>query len=285
MQSYSPIIGIIELRNGGVGYRTIKKRCNIGNSTVTLIMKRFHELRYSLDELKVMSPKAIKEAFYPPENLCRSDKELPDFFKIYQQMLSMDTLDSSLVWMEYKKENPNGYQLSQFYKLYGDFLKKNFGQDPVSMPVECIPGERMYTDWVGDQPELLTDPSTGEVKKVHVFATTLGFSNCVYAEVFAKKLPSFITGVVHALEYYGAVPKYLVPDNLKTAISMHSKDELSAVQQSISFAEIKLPAVSPDASSVFHPDLVIRRGKLVLEISNSVSSELLSRIGGIFHAE
>lgn len=61
--------------------------------------------------------------------------------------------------------------------------------------------------------------------------------------------------------------------------------QLSAVQQPVSFAEIKLPAVSPDASSVFHPDLVIRKGKLVLEISNSASAELLSRIGGILHAE
>ncbi|WP_392391229.1 IS66 family insertion sequence element accessory protein TnpA [Mordavella massiliensis] len=30
--------------------------------------------------------------------------------------------------------------------------------------------------------------------------------------------------------------------------------QLSTVQQSVSFAEIKLPAVLPDASSVFHPD-------------------------------
>ena len=62
--------------------------------------------------------------------------------------------------------------------------------------------------------------------------------------------------------------------------------QLSPVQQSVSFAEwIKLPAVSPDVSSVFHPDLVIRKGKLVLEIANSASAELLSRLGGILHAE
>ena len=41
-----------------------------------------------------------------------------------------------------------------------------------------------------------------------------------------EKLPHFIAGTVHALSYYGAVPKYLVPDNLKTAVTMHSKDEL-----------------------------------------------------------
>ena len=62
-------------------------------------------------------------------------------------------------------------------------------------------------------------------------------------------------------------------------------EPLSAAQRTVSFAEIKLPAASPDASSIFHPDLVIRKGDLVLEISNSASAELLSRIGGILHAE
>lgn len=62
-------------------------------------------------------------------------------------------------------------------------------------------------------------------------------------------------------------------------------EPLSAVQRTESFAEIKLPAVSSDAPPVFRPDLVSRKGNLVLEISNSASSELLSRIGGILHAE
>lgn len=65
MQKYSTIIGVIELRQSGVGYRTTKKRYNIGNSTVTLIMNRFHELGLSLEELKAMPPKKVEEAFYP----------------------------------------------------------------------------------------------------------------------------------------------------------------------------------------------------------------------------
>ena len=102
-----------------------------------------------------------------------------------------------------------------------------YGTSKTSMPVERIPGEKMYIDWVGDQPELLLDTTTGELRKVHIFTTTLGFSSLVYAEIFPdEKLPHFITGTVHALSYYGAVPKYLVPDNLRTAVTRHSKDEL-----------------------------------------------------------
>lgn len=58
-----------------------------------------------------------------------------------------------------------------------------------------------------------------------------------------------------------------------------------AMQESLSFAEIKLPCTPQNTSSVFRPDLVIRKGDLILELSNSISEELLSRIGGILHAE
>ena len=218
---------MVELRLQDVGYTTIQNRYNIGSSTVTLIMKRYRELGIPLETLYGMSPKSVELAFYPPENLKRSTKPMPDFVQIHARMLSMKTPNLGFLWLEYKEKNPDGYQLSQFYEMYRAFVAENYGQTSVTMPVERIPGERMYIDWVGDQPELLLDTSTGELKKVHIFATTLGFSSCVYAEAFLnEKLASFITGVVHALSFYGAVPKYLVPDNLRAAVTKHTKDEL-----------------------------------------------------------
>lgn len=58
-----------------------------------------------------------------------------------------------------------------------------------------------------------------------------------------------------------------------------------ATQRTVSFTELKIPSSSQNIAPVFHPDLVIRKGDIVLEISNSVSNELLSRIGGILGAE
>ncbi len=226
MQSYSTIIGVIELRQRQISYSTIGKRYRIGNSTITLIMRRFEGVGKSLDELKSMPPRDVEKTFYPPENLTRAEKPLPDFDLIHKRMLAMDHPDLAFLWLEYKELNPNGYQLTQFYKLYGDYLRENYGPN-AKMAVERVPGEKMYLDWVGDQPELLTNPATGEIKKVHIFTTTLGFSSCVYAEIFPnEKLPHFIAGVTHALEYYGAVPRHLVPDNLRTAVKKHNKDEL-----------------------------------------------------------
>lgn len=58
-----------------------------------------------------------------------------------------------------------------------------------------------------------------------------------------------------------------------------------ATQRTVSFTEIKLLSSPQNTAPVFHPDLVIRKGDIVLEISNSVSDALLSRIGGILDAE
>ncbi len=228
MQHYTTIVGVIELRLKKQSYDTIQKRYSIGSSTVTLIMKRFKEMGLSLDDLKQMEPGKVEKAFYPPENLAHSNIPMPDYQKIYARMIAMGkNADLSYIWLDYKKENPDGYQLTQFYQHYNEFVREHYGAEQASMPVERIPGEKMFIDWVGDEPELLTNPETGEITKVHIFTTTLGFSSCVYAEAFLdEKTPSFVAGTVNALEFYGAVPKYLVPDNLKASVKKHSKDEL-----------------------------------------------------------
>ena len=209
MHDYTTIIGVIELRTDQKSYDIVQKRYRIGRSGISLIMNRFKDSGLSLDDLKQMSPGKVVDLIYPHDNLRHKRIPLPDFEKIHAQMIQMGKhADLSYLWIDYKKENPDGYQISQFYKLYGDYVKETYGTDRASMPVERIPGEKMYIDWVGDQPELLLDPSTGELQKVHIFTTTLGFSSLIYAEIFLdEKLPQFIAGTVHALSFYGAVPK------------------------------------------------------------------------------
>ena len=228
MKNYATIVGVIDLRLQGISYRDVQRRHGVGSSTVSLIMGRFEALGFSLEKLKAMEPGEVVDAIYPPESRQRKGVPLPDFEKIHRRMAEMGKrADLSYLWLEYKEGCPDGYQLSQFYKLYADWRKENCGDGKASMPVERIPGERMYIDWIGDHPELLTDPKTGELSKVHIFVTTLGFSSRAYAEVFLdEKTSSFIAGTANALAFYDALPKYLVPDNLRAAVSKHSKDEL-----------------------------------------------------------
>ena len=228
MQNYNTIIGVIQMRQNQCSLSIIQNRFHIGSGTVQLILKRFKASGFSLDDLKSKEPSEVERIFYPPENLQRKDVPLPDFALYFDRIHEKGSkVNISYCWMEYKQEHPDGYEQSQFYELYNRYVEKNFGKRNLKMAVERIPGEKMYIDWVGDQPYLLTKPETGEMIKVHIFTTTLGLSSLIYAEAFLdEKLNSFITGTVNAIHSYEGVAKYLVPDNLKTAVIKHTKDEL-----------------------------------------------------------
>ncbi len=229
MQDYNTIVGVIQMRQNECSFSVIEARYRIGSGTVQRILTRFTASGMTLDELKAMEPSAVEELIYPPESLQRKDIPLPDFQHYYDRIHAKGSkVNISYCWIEYKQEHPDGYGQSQFYEYYNRFVDKLYGARNVKMAVERVPGEKMYIDWVGDTPELLTDPETGVIRKVHIFATTLGVSSLIYAEAFLdEKLPQFITGTVHAVQFYGGVAKYFVPDNLKTAVIKHTRDELT----------------------------------------------------------
>ena len=228
MQDYNTIIGVIQMRQNECSFSVIEARYRIGSGTVQRILKRFAASGMTLNELKAMDPSAVEDLIYPPESQQRKDIPLPDFQHYYDRIHSKGSkVNISFCWIEYKEEHPDGYGQTQFYEYYNRFVEATYGGQTSKMAVDRVPGEKMYIDWVGDKPDLLTDPETGEIRKVHIFATTLGVSSLIYAEAFMdEKLPQFIAGTVHAVQFYGGIAKYFVPDNLKTAVIKHTKDEM-----------------------------------------------------------
>ena len=55
----------------------------------------------------------------------------------------------------------------------------------------------------------------------------LPYSSYGYAEAFwDMKQPSWIAGHINAYEYFGGTTRILVPDNLKTSVTKHTKNEI-----------------------------------------------------------
>ena len=215
MQDYNTIVGVIQLRQNECSFSVIEDRYHIGSGTVQRILNRFAGSGMSLEELRSMDPHEVEMLIYPPESIQRKDIPLPDFQLYYDRIHAKGSkVNISFCWIEYRQEHPDGYGQSQFYELYNRFVEHNYGARDAKMAVERVPGEKMYIDWVGDKPELLVNPETGEIEKVHIFTTTLGVSSLVYAEAFMdEKLPQFIAGTVHAVQFYGGITKYFIPDN------------------------------------------------------------------------
>jgi transposase len=71
-------------------------------------------------------------------------------------------------------------------------------------------------------------------KTAYVFVAVLPASSYIYAEPFGgMKMENWIQGHVNAFEYFGGVPKLLIPDNAKTAVVKANlyEPELNATYQ------------------------------------------------------
>ena len=80
------------------------------------------------------------------------------------------------------------------------------------------PGEKTFVDY-GDG-ILIEDPLTGTKQKTWIFVGSLPFSSKVYAEfVLNQKLPSFIASHEKMWKFFGGITKYIVSDNLKSAVT------------------------------------------------------------------
>src|SRR5699024_11562911 len=105
------------------------------------------------------------------------------------------------------------------YRTYCEHYQGYAGKYIVTMPLKHKPGQSIETDWAGATLKLI-DRVTGEDIKVYIFVAALPYSHFCYAEGFLDmKSPSWLTGHIHAFEYFGGVSETLIPDNLRTGVT------------------------------------------------------------------
>ena len=104
MQDYNTIIGSIQMRLNGCQTRSVMDRYKIGSGTLNLIMSRYHANGIPIEELRMMTPKEVKDLFYPQKNLQRKDIPLPDFQYYYDRIHTPGSrMNISFCWLDYKK--------------------------------------------------------------------------------------------------------------------------------------------------------------------------------------
>jgi transposase len=119
------------------------------------------------------------------------------------------------LWCRYKSEHPDGYQYSQFcyhYQKYREHKK-------AVMHFEHEPGDKLFLDYAGKK-LFYVEYGTGEIIECEFFVAVLGHSQYTYAEAsLSQQKEDFIASVQNALHYYGGVPRVLITDNLKSAVT------------------------------------------------------------------
>ena len=155
----------------------------------------------------------LEEKLYPKVLPSQCDRAPLDYEYLFREV-RRPYVTLSLLWEEYKTQHPDGYQHSQFSKLFRDYSKKL----QFSMRQEHKGGEKTFLDF-GDG--LFTvDPETGDKIPVKLFVSVWGASCYTFAQATAgEDLESWIDVNTKALEYFKCAPKALVPDNLKAGVS------------------------------------------------------------------
>jgi hypothetical protein len=123
-----------------------------------------------------------------------------------------------ILWEEYDAAYPEGYGYSRFCELYRAFERH---LSP-TMRQTHVAGHKAFVDYSGKR-VAIADPLTGEIRTAEIFVGVLGASNLTYAEAtWTQTLPDWISVHVRMFRFFGAAPRPLEPDNLRSAVNKPS---------------------------------------------------------------
>ena len=201
-----------------ISNRQIAKSCKIARSTVAEYLFRFQQAALSWPLAQDIDDNQLEQLLYPQlPTLPPHERPLPGWSYLHQQ-LRQKSVTLMLLWQEYKEIHPQGYQYSQFCHRYRQWAAKI---DPV-MRQEHRAGEKLFVDYAG-QTIPVYDLHTNQMREAQIFVAVLGASNYTYAEAtWTQSLPDWIGSHSRAFAFFGGVPKVVVPDNLKSAVSKAS---------------------------------------------------------------
>ncbi len=166
---------IIRLKDAGLSNRQIAGSCSVSPSTVSEVISRAKEMQLTWITSENMDEDELERKLYPERNQLKGAMPEPDVEYIYRE-LRRKGVTLALLWEEYKKAHPNGYQYSYFCEIYQRWR----GTLDVCMRRHHKAGEKTMVDYAG-QTVPITDPVTGRIWQAHVFVAVLAATNYTFA--------------------------------------------------------------------------------------------------------
>ena len=198
----------------GRGCREIARACGVSHSTALDYLRRAQAAGLVWPQAGELAEEELERRLFagspaPPA------RPLPDFQHVYDELRRWRKFNLTLtqLWTEYKEREPGGYGYTQFCEHYRRWL----GKLDYVMRQEHRAGEKLFIDYCDGLD--IVDETTGAVIPTQLFVAVWGHSNCTYAEAsLSQELPQWIGSHARAFEYFGRVPRVLVPDNLKSGV-------------------------------------------------------------------
>jgi len=200
--------------SAGLELRKVGRSLGISHVTVSSYVARARAAGLSWPLPESLDDTMLDRLLFPPPAPAGDARPLPDFAYIHQE-LRRKGVTKILLWEEYKRDNPDGFQLSRFCELYSEWS----GKIDLVMRQDHRAGEKLFVDYAG-QTVPIVDRRSGEILfAAQIFVAVLGASNYSYAEATrTQTLPDWISSHVRAFVFFGGVPQIVIPDNLKSGV-------------------------------------------------------------------
>jgi len=218
-------------RHTGVSLRTVKKYVNAAEGCDA-----------GLEALLELEEWELLERLFPctevaDERLAVLEEE----FGPMERELRKVGVTRQLLWHRYKQAHPEGYNYSRFCHYFRRWRKR---QD-VSMHLEHRAGDKLFVDYAGKKLKVRL-LSSGQEVELEMFVGILPASGYTYAEaVESQQKEDLIDTSQNCLHYFGGVPKAIVPDNLKSAVTTANRYEPTINQAFEEFANHYQMSVLP----------------------------------------
>jgi transposase len=198
-----------------LSYREIGLSVGAAPSGVWLAVKRAEAVGLDWAAVEKLDDDELDARLYAKEPSAGSPRAMPDcaWIDTERRRVGVTLL---LLHLEYLEKQPDGYRYTQFCAIYRQWLSRQ----RLSMRQVYRAGEKLFIDYSGKKP-CIWDTSTGERIKVELFVAALGASNFTYAEAsMTQRSRDWIASHVRAFEYMGGVAGLLVPDQLRSGVSV-----------------------------------------------------------------
>ena len=221
--SMSKLKQLIGLQASNLSVRALARALGLSVGAVSKYLRAVRSSGISASDAEALSEVELEQRVFGPTLSGKPGAFVaPDCAWIHGELKRHRHVTLQLLWEEYAaRYGVAAYRRSAFCQIYRRWEKRL----KRSMRQRHFAGEKLFVDYAGR-----TVPIYGsrgeEAFRAHLFVSAMGASGCAYAEATrSESLPDWLASHVRALEFYGAAPTILVPDNPKVGVTRADRYE------------------------------------------------------------
>lgn len=248
---------IMKLLAAGLSHNAIARSQRVSKHSVGEVARAARDVGLDWETASGMSDAEVYETLFPGRGEAEPAYDVPDWADVHRE-LAKNGVTLKLLHGEYAAGGRVAMGYDRFCKLYGAWVTRN----SVTSRVARKAGQVTEVDWAGKTVPLV-DPATGECGEAYLFVACLPFSRYAYVEACPDmREGAWLRCHVHAFDCFGGSTPIIVPDNLKTGVTSHGREEVvlnDAYREmaarycaAVMPARVRRPKDKPSAESTVH---------------------------------